>query len=108
MIKENKAIDLLYNLENKYKYPKIKLQCALKYLDTRKVLTKNPCDMVTESFGLMPDGTLLASPWAIGHKGQPVSPELVLGNLAQTTMADILNSEKVQKFSKRADENFLY
>lgn len=102
-----KAIETLYELENKYQYPKIKLQCALKYLDPkRNSFSKNPCDMVTESFGLMHNGILLASPWAIGHNGKPINEEFVLGNLLTTRMEAILQSNKVKNFILRSDENF--
>lgn len=101
-----RAIELLYSLEEKYKYPRIKLQCALKYLDPKYTLEKNPCDLVTESFGLMPNGILLASPWAIGSHGQPVSEFLVLGNLVTNSMKTILQSGKVKQFTSRANENF--
>lgn len=100
------ALDLLYELENKYEYPKIKLQCALKFLDSRKNFERNPCDLITNSFGLMPNGTLIASPWAINNIGQPINDLFVLGNLSKTKMSDILLTEKVRKFIKRADENF--
>lgn len=101
-----RAVTLLRELENQYKSPKIKLQCALKYLDKSKYHQENPCDLVKNSFGLMPNGTLLASPWAINNLGAPVSDFLVLGNLRDTKMVDILSTEKVKNFVKKADENF--
>ena len=100
-----RAIELLRNLEAKYLYPKVKLQCALKFLEPIK-LAKNPCDMVTESFGLMADGTLLASPWAFNSVAKPISEQWVLGNLVNSSMKDILNTQKAQNFINRADENY--
>lgn len=101
-----KAIDHLYELEEKYQKPKIKLQCALKFLDPKRIHAKNPCDLVTESFGLMPDGTLLASPWAIGSIGKPLDNIWVLGNLSKNSIQEILATEKAKMFERRADENF--
>ena len=101
-----KAIDLLFSLENKYGFPKIKLQCALKFLDINRKHLENPCDLVTKSFGLMPNGVLLASPWAISNTTTPVSDVFNLGNLAKTKMADILATEKVKRFVSNADNNF--
>lgn len=99
------AIEHLYFLESQYKYPKIKLQCALKFLDKR-LHEKNPCDMATESFGLLPNGTLLASPWAIGPHGLPVDEMFILGNLVDTPMSEILASDNCRNFIKNADLNF--
>ncbi len=60
---------------------------------------------MTESFGLTPDGTLLASPWAIDGRGRPMHDAFVLGNLATTPMQAILQSEKVRAYMPRLDEN---
>jgi MoaA/NifB/PqqE/SkfB family radical SAM enzyme len=98
------AIDCLRNLEARYTTPKVKLQCALRHLDAPEAAV-NPCDMVRESFGLMADGTLLASPWAVGPKGGPLHDVWVLGNLARTPLVDILRSERVMRFANRLDEN---
>lgn len=99
------AIAHLRTLEARFGSPKVKLQCALKHLDGGLALN-NPCDMVHESFGLMADGTLLASPWAIGPKGEPLSDAWVLGNLAQQTMAEILSSDRVKRMAKLLDNNW--
>jgi hypothetical protein len=92
-------------MEAKYGGPVVKVQCALKFFDTPGLGT-NPCDMVHESFGLQPDGTLLASPWAVGPHGSPLHDVWVLGNLATTPMTEILRSEKVTGIENRLDENF--
>ncbi|HWD40376.1 MAG TPA: hypothetical protein VG944_16120 [Fimbriimonas sp.] len=99
------AISTLRALEAKYGTPRVKLQCALRMLENEP-LTENPCDLVRESFGLMADGTLLASPWAVGGKGRPLDETFVLGNLAATAMADILRTEKAKEFMSRRNENF--
>lgn len=99
-----RAIAVARDLEQKYGSPKVKLQCALKHLDGVDG-PMNPCDMVHESFGLMADGTLLASPWAIDAFGRPAGPEWVLGNLATTSLSSILDSERVRTMRSRLEEN---
>lgn len=98
------AIALLRSLEAELGGPTVKLQCALRHLDGGTTGV-NPCDAVSESFGLMADGTLLASPWAIDKDGQPFE-DWVLGNLATTPMTEILASDRVARFLDNADANF--
>ncbi|MGA7452948.1 MAG: SPASM domain-containing protein [Rhodoplanes sp.] len=105
------AISCLRRLERKYGRPALSLQCALRHLETRGSAPghgegSNPCDLVTESFGLAPDGRLLSSPWAINGKGQPMHEFFVLGNLANTPLSDILASRRVIDIRSRADDNF--
>lgn len=100
-----RSIDFLREMEAKYTYPQLKLQCALKFFD-RKDLAENPCDLLRESFGLMTDGTLLTSPWAIGGHGRPIDDAWVLGNLVETPLKDLLATPKAQEYTKRLDENF--
>jgi len=100
-----RAIETLRDMESRMKTPKLKLQCALKFFDSKN-LTNNPCDLVKESFGLMADGTLLSSPWAVGPTGAPLHNVLVLGNLAATSLREILSSDKVREYERRQDENF--
>lgn len=103
------AIATLRELEARGNGPRVKLQCALKHLEVVAGLAaaseENPCDLGTASYGLMPDGTLLASPWAINEHGRPASDIWVLGNLATTPLATLLASDKAQAFIRRADEN---
>lgn len=99
------AISILRDMEAKYRSPVVKLQCALKFFDEYKG-TANPCDLLSESFGLMADGTLLSSPWAVNSHGQPLDDAWVLGNLAETSLQDILNSPKAIEYRRRLDENF--
>ena len=100
------AIDCLEGLGRIHGRPVIKLQCALKHLDNRLASDGgNPCDLVRESYGLMADGTLLASPWAINRYGRPLSEEWVLGNLAESSLHEILDQERVKIFARRGDEN---
>lgn len=98
-----RAISFLKNLEKNYIYPKIKLQCALKFISKPM---SNPCDMVTHSFGLLPDGTLVASPWAVGYNSRPLSSIWFLGNLVKEKLSVILQSSKVKLWQYRANENF--
>jgi len=101
------ALNLLHDLEKQYHHPLVKIQCALKHLVKNAFLARqNPCDLVTESFGLMADGTLLASPWAIGSKGEPLGKEWILGNLATTPLAEILDSQQTSVFYQRSNENY--
>ena len=99
------AISILRDMEAKYGSPVVKLQCALKFFDQYKGET-NPCDLLSESFGLMADGTLLSSPWAVNSLGQPLDEAWMLGNLAETSLRDILNSSRVTEYRHRLNENF--
>lgn len=98
-----RAIATLRQLEARYGSPKVKLQCALRLLDGPSAI--NPCDAVTGSFGLMWDGTLLGSPWAINKLGKPIDPAWVLGNLAESPLGEILSTTKVRRMRARAAEN---
>jgi MoaA/NifB/PqqE/SkfB family radical SAM enzyme len=100
-----RAIDILHKLEAHYGYPKIKLQCALKHLVSNN-RAENPCDMVVKSFGLMANGTLLASPWAFNMVGKPLSDFWVLGNLVENTMQEILTTPKALNFVHKTNDNF--
>lgn len=105
------AIACLRQLEREYGRPTLSLQCALRHLEGQDGALPssertNPCDLVTESFGLTPDGKLLSSPWAINAKGEPLHEFFVLGNLAATPLSDILSSKRVLAIRARADDNF--
>lgn len=100
-----KSIELFREEEAKYGYPKIKLQCALKYLDNVD-FTENPCDMGIKSFGLMPNGDLIVSPWGYGYGGKVFDDNLLLGNLVHNTLEEILQSDKAQYYRKNSDLNF--
>ena len=69
-------------------------------------MTENPCDLIRESFGLMSNGLLLASPWAVGPYGRPLDDVWMLGNLSTTPLSDILASEKVLEYEQHLDDNF--
>ena len=101
-----KAIHILRELEAKYARPKIKLQCALKMFDQDFNDTDNPCDLVSESFGLMANGILLSSPWAINNVGQPLDDSWILGNLRETPLSEVLESSKAKEYRSRLNENF--
>lgn len=100
-----RAIAVLRDMEAKYGSPTLKLQCALKFFDNSHQ-QENPCDLVRESFGLMSNGTLLASPWAVNAKGHPLDESWVLGNLAENSLENILNSPKSREYARRLDQNF--
>ncbi|MFZ1726326.1 MAG: hypothetical protein WBO29_05315 [Albidovulum sp.] len=104
------AIAQLRDLEREFGSPKVKLQCALRFIEahlgTAPMPEVNPCDMVRESFGLTPLGDLLVSPWAINAKGRPTGPDFVLGNLVHTPLSEILESAGIAKLRSRTNENF--
>lgn len=103
------AISYLRQLESTYGHPALSLQCALRHLEVQgkpQAGRNNPCDLVTESFGLTPNGQLLSSPWAINRKGQPLDEFFVLGNLAQTPLSEILATRRVLDIRSRANDNF--
>ncbi len=106
------AITVLRNAEKRQQSegkhaPRVKVQCALKFFDNENAYAPgdNPCDMVRESFGLMADGTLLASPWAVRRDGAPLDDAWVLGNLVTTPLETILESNRVSAMRARLDEN---
>lgn len=97
------AIRLLRELEDRFHGPTVKLQCALRALDGPS--DTNPCDAIDNSFGLMWDGTLLGSPWAINSHGRPIDAAWVLGNLSTTSLAEILEGDQVTRLRTRTAEN---
>lgn len=100
------AVAHLRGLERDRPGPRVRLQCALRHLEGGDQGEPNPCDLVHKSYGLLVDGTLLASPWATDGRGQPFSEEWVLGNLATNPMATILDGPKARSYRSRLDENF--
>jgi MoaA/NifB/PqqE/SkfB family radical SAM enzyme len=99
-----RTIDKFRKLENSLKFPRVKLQCALKHLDGDS--QENPCDLMHKSFGLNAEGTLLLSAWAINSKGKPLDEAFILGNLSKNTLEEILEKEKAKIYFQRLDENF--
>jgi MoaA/NifB/PqqE/SkfB family radical SAM enzyme len=104
-----KAIMILRGLEAQGRGPRVKLQCALRHLEViagnAAENNENPCDLGRESYGLMADGTLLASPWAMNEHGRPLADHWVIGNLARQPLTDLLGSAKAQTFIRRSNEN---
>ncbi len=104
------AITKFRELEQSVNGPAVKLQCALRNIEVQEGLAEapheNPCDLGVESFGLMADGTLLASPWAMNEHGKALNDFWTLGNLAKNTLGDLLSTNKAQSFMKRSNENF--
>jgi MoaA/NifB/PqqE/SkfB family radical SAM enzyme len=84
--------------------PRVRLQCALRHLEGSES-DSNPCNAVTASFGIAPDGTLLRSAWAIDRRGKPLDPTWVLGNVARAHLSEILDTPQVREMRSRADEN---
>src|SRR5579862_7147248 len=102
-----RTITTMRELEHIHKRPAIRLQCALRHIEEQaNPVSANPCDLGHASYGLMADGTLLASPWAINMRGQPLDQAWVLGNLADTPLSEILLTPKSQAILARVDENY--
>jgi len=100
------AIKKYKQLEQELDGPEVKLQCALKHLYPEEEGEDNPCDLIHESFGIMPDGTVIASPWAYDNVGEPLAEEFVLGDVPDQTFEEIYENPKVQRYMDRLDENW--
>ena len=100
-----RAIQVFRKLEQEQNGPKVKLQCALRFLE-RKNLEANPCDLATNSFGIMPNGNLLLSPWALSTNGMPISKEWVIGSILEHGLGSLIGSQIVQDIQLAADTNF--
>ena len=70
------AIHKYKKMESELGKPKLKVQCALKYLD--EVSNENPCDLFRESFAITPKGLFITSAWALGRNGEPLDDVLSL------------------------------
>jgi MoaA/NifB/PqqE/SkfB family radical SAM enzyme len=105
-----RAIATIRELEAEHKGPSVHLQCALRHIEFAEGLAPlssgNPCDLGHASYGLMTDGTLLASAWALNEHGRPLHPSWVLGNLSKSSLMEIIMTEKCQTILRRADENY--
>ncbi|MGB2956685.1 MAG: hypothetical protein WBB64_12045 [Anaerolineales bacterium] len=100
-----RAIYLFREMEELYGRPKVKFQCALKILDPNANLSTNSCDLVQLSYGLMPNGILLSSPWAYGLNGKPLGSEWILGNLAEESLESILSSPLADYYREHINDN---
>jgi len=100
-----RAIENYHKLSDRYGKPTIRLQCALRYLypDTLKT---NPCDAVTNSFGINWQGNLLLSAWANNSSGDVLDDAFVLGDLTSQTLSHIRSSDKVTRYLERVNDNF--
>jgi MoaA/NifB/PqqE/SkfB family radical SAM enzyme len=102
-----KAIQSLREMEKKFGRPRLHLQCALRHLvPEASTRGSNPCDLLSHSLGLMADGTLLLSPWAIGATGAPLSSDWVIGNLAHSTLSELLSQSRLVAIRQHLDVNF--
>lgn len=100
-----KVINLYREMEMRYQGPKVRLQCALKNLESSEG-DPNPCDLMRESYGINPRGKLLLSAWATNDIGEPLSDDFVLGNLYEKSFVELLESPKAKKYFKKLDQNF--
>lgn len=84
----------------------IRLQCALKHLNTNKTSDSiNPCDVMHSSFGINFQGKLLLSAWANNNHGEPLSDDFILGDLKAESFTYISETPKFKAIKKRLDEN---
>jgi radical SAM protein with 4Fe4S-binding SPASM domain len=65
-------------------------------------LKSNPCQAVINQLGILPDGTVLACPWALNEKGEPLHEIFVLGKVPEDKIETIIKSEKAKEWIKRA------
>lgn len=101
----NKIIDAYRKMEKKYDGPKVRLQCALKHLESLPG-DKNPCDLMRESYGINPNGQLLLSAWATNDVGEPLSDDFVLGDLHKHSFKKLLQTAKAKSYFSKLDDNF--
>lgn len=99
------AIKILRDLEKTHRTPNVSLQCALRSIE-QTARTTNPCDLATNSFGIMPNGDLLLSPWAISTNGRALSKDWIIGNIVESGLEALISSEAVLNVRKLADKNF--
>jgi pyruvate-formate lyase-activating enzyme len=88
----------------RYGRPAVRLQCALRHLDGPS--DRNPCDLLQDSFGINPRGTLLASAWATNGIGDPLDEAFVLGDLSRHSLGSLLETARMRSYRERLDENF--
>ena len=98
------AIQKYRELESRLGTPKLRVQCALKYLDQTD--GENPCDLFRESFAITPKGIFITSAWALGRNGEPLDDAFVLGDLTQDHVDTILATPKAQTYRERMNDNF--
>lgn len=99
------AIEQYQELENRLKYPRVVLQCALKSV-SNKNFSQNPCDLMQNSFGITPKGNLLISAWATSFEDSPYRDIFVLGNLNENSLDTLLNTKKVHEYQSKLDNNW--
>lgn len=92
-------------LEEIYTTPRVRLQCALKYVFPAQ-LSDNPCTFLSSSLGISDMGQLIASAWAYDQNGEIMSPEFILGDLRISDARDLISQERIQNLVSRKDENF--
>lgn len=100
-----RAISEFKNLECNLGGPRVRVQCALKYLFSKSE-KDNPCDLMQSSFGINSKGQLLLSGWATNSMGSPLAEEFILGDLSKQTIDEIENSERFVRYKSRLNENF--
>jgi MoaA/NifB/PqqE/SkfB family radical SAM enzyme len=98
------AIAVLRDMEETYRVPRVRLQCALRHLEDRRP-TANPCDAMHSSFGITNRGQLQLSAWAWDDHGEPLA-DWLLGDLRRYALGELLASPRAQALRARLDDNF--
>lgn len=100
-----RSIETFRKLESKYRKPRVKIQCALKYL-YKTNSNINPCDSFRESFAITSNGLLITSAWAFKFDGQPLDDAFILGDIAKNHIDILLNSPRAKYYKNNMDDNF--
>lgn len=95
-------INNFLELESKYHYPKISIQCALQGLFSQNI---NNCKMGCNSFGITNDGMLILSAWGYERNGKILGKEWIVGDLKVSSLSDILNEQHVKEFEHMGRSN---
>jgi len=97
------AIEKYYELEEKTSGPEVNIMCALKCLFPEK--WDDPCTFLRSTIDITSSGNLIADAFAYGLKGDPLTQEIIFGDLKKNRLVDLINQPKIQKLQKRIHEN---
>jgi len=77
--------------------PRVKLQCSLRAFSEP---CSDACKMGPAAWCAMPDGTMLACPWAYGPGGSALHSDLVIGDIRTSSVGALLAASEIAR--KRA------
>lgn len=86
--------------------PKIEMQHSFYNILKNLGLKARNCEAVSNQIGILPDGTVLACPWALNEKGEPLENSFVLGKMPKQKIKEIMNTEKAKKWTNEKSANF--